>query len=77
MSVLILESDDVALANRVVVAEATVVELARRRDAPDVVVWARTSTNPWKCSFIKDGERLYPDIDAGILFDLDSTSGAA
>ena len=77
VSVLILESDDIALANRVVVAEATVAELARRGDAPDVLVWDRTSTNPWKCSFIKDGERLYPDIDAGILFDLNSASGAA
>lgn len=77
VSVLILESDDIALANRVLVAEATVAKLARRDDAPDVVIWARTSTNPWKCSFIKDGEKLYPDIDAGILLDLNSTSGAA
>ncbi len=77
VSVLILESNDVALANRSVVAEATVAVLAQRNDAPDVVIWARTSTIPWKCSFIKDGQKLYTDIDAGILFDLNPTSGAA
>jgi len=77
VSVLILESDDIALANRVVVAEATVAELARRDDAPDIVIWARTSTNPWKGSFIKDGPKKYPEIDPGTLFDLSSRSGAA
>lgn len=69
VSVLILESDDVSLANRVVVAEAAAAELAKRNDQPDVVVWVRTSTRPWKAAMIKDGRKMYPDIDAQ-LFDL-------
>jgi hypothetical protein len=76
ISVLILESDDIALANRVAVAEATVAELATRDDPPEIVIWARTSTRPWKGSFIKDGPRLYPDIGPPSLFVLDSRSGA-
>lgn len=68
-SVLILESDDISLANRVVIAESAATELARRTDQPDIVVWARTSTRPWKGALIKDGERLYPDVDAK-LFEL-------
>ncbi len=47
-SILILESDDIALANRVAIAEAAVAALAVRTDAPDMVIWARTSTHPWK-----------------------------
>jgi hypothetical protein len=69
ISVLILESDDVSLSNRVVVAEAAAAELAKRADQPDAVVWVRTSTRPWKAAMIKDGAKLYPDIDAR-LFDL-------
>jgi hypothetical protein len=70
VSVLILESDDIALANRVVVAEATVMELKARDDIPDIVIWARTSTNPWKGSFIKDGSELYPNVKSARLFEL-------
>lgn len=70
VSVLILESDDVSLANRVVVAEATVAELAGRDDVPDIIVWARTSTTPWKGTFIKDRLKLYPDTDSRTLLDL-------
>jgi len=69
VSVLILESDDIALANRVAAAAATVAELAARDDVPDIVVWARTSTQPWKASFIKDGS-AYPDIRSARLFNL-------
>lgn len=63
MSVLILESDDIALANRRRIAEAVVAELSARSDAPDIVLWARTSTQPWKTWFIKDGSRMYPSIE--------------
>lgn len=67
ISVLVLESDDVTLANRVAVAEAVVAELASRTDTPDIVVWARTSTHPWKSALLKDGDAVYPDVD-GALF---------
>ncbi|MGD0267165.1 MAG: hypothetical protein ABSD47_19785 [Candidatus Methylomirabilota bacterium] len=70
VSVLILESDDVSLANRTVVAEGTVAELAGRDDVPDIIVWVRTSTKPWKGSFIKDGPKVYPEIDSQTVFDL-------
>ncbi len=71
VSVLILESDDIALANQVAIAEATVEELAARSDAPDVVIWARTSTQPWKAWLIKEGTDVHPHICAGGPFVLD------
>lgn len=70
VSVLILESDDISLANRVVVAEAAVAELTACDDPPDIVIWARTSTRPWKCSLIKDGA-TYPDIASAKLHTLE------
>lgn len=75
VSVLILESDDIALANRAVVTEATVAELMARDDVPDIVIWARTSTDPWKGLFIKDGSELYPNISSARLFKLNYHSG--
>jgi len=66
ISVLILESDDIALANRVVVTDAVVAELCARNDAPDIIIWARTSTHPWKAWLIKDGLRVSKQVpDAG------------
>lgn len=70
VSVLILESDDVALANRVAVSQAVIAELVERNDSPDIVIWARTGTRPWRAVFIKDGA-TYPDIHSARLFDLD------
>ncbi len=70
VSVLILESDDISLANQVVVSEATVAELAHRNDQPEIIVWVRTSTNPWKGALIKDGRNVYPGVDSR-LFVLD------
>lgn len=77
VSVLILESDDIALANQAAIAEATIDELAARRDAPDVVIWARTSTRPWKAWLIKEGTDVHPRILAGGPFVLDPSCGAA
>lgn len=77
VSVLVLESDDIALANRVAIAEIIVTELAARGDAPDVVIWARTSTQPWKAWLIKEGPDVHPHIrDAG-PFVLDPSCGVA
>lgn len=70
VSVLILESDDGALANRVTVSQAVIAELAERNDSPDIVIWVRTSTRPWRAVFIKDGA-IDPDIHSARLFDLD------
>lgn len=70
ISVLILESDDIALANRMAVTDAVVAELCARNDAPDIIIWARTSTHPWKAWLIKDGSRVsqqVPDTGPFIL----------
>ncbi len=64
VSILIMESDDVALANRRTIASATTAELSARDDAPDVVIWARTSTHPWKAWLLKDGPELHPSVSA-------------
>jgi hypothetical protein len=61
-SILVLESDDVALANRRAIANATVAELSARDDAPDIVIWARTSTIPWKAWVLKDGAKTHPNV---------------
>lgn len=74
MSVLILETDDIALANRRVIVQETVAELSSRADAPDIVVWARTSTHPWKAWFIKEGSLMYPDIEGPGPFVLGSAA---
>lgn len=77
MSVLILESDDIALANRRAIAEAVVAELSARSDVPDLVLWARTSTHPWKAWFIKDGSLMPPRIEKDGPFILEPTRGTA
>ncbi len=71
VSVLVLESDDIALANRVAIAEISVAELAARDDAPDVVIWARTGTQPWKAWLLKEGLVVHPHIRAAGPFVLD------
>lgn len=76
MSILILESDDIALANRRAIVEAAVAELSARKDAPNIVLWARTSTRPWKAWFIKDGSLVHPLIDRAGPFILKPTCGA-
>jgi hypothetical protein len=63
VSVLVLESNDIALANRVGVANSVVAELAKRSDSPNIVVWARTSTVPWYGYIIKNGDTIHPNIN--------------
>lgn len=71
VSVLILESDDAALANQVDVVKAAIAELAARDDAPDIVIWARTSTSRWKGCFIKDGATVCTDTESPPLLVLE------
>jgi hypothetical protein len=66
-SILILESDDLALSNYVEIAEATVHGLAARLDAPDIVCLVETDLDAdvW---LIKEYSDFYPDIrDPGPL----------
>lgn len=65
VSILVLESDDVALANLRTIATATIAELAARDDSPDVVIWARTSTRPWKAWLFREGDKTYPNVPMG------------
>lgn len=71
VSIPVLESDDVALANRRSIANATIAELSARDDAPDIVVWARTSTNPWKAWLLKDGVTTHPNVSTAGPYVLD------
>ena len=71
---LVLESDDIALANRFEIAQATVAEFAVRSDVPDVAIWARTSTQPWKAWFIKEGTNVHPHVVAAGPFVLGPSS---
>jgi len=75
VSVLILESDDVALANRRAITKAIVAELSARDDTPDMVIWARTSTRPWKAWLLKDGAELHPNVPTAGPYVLDPTCG--
>lgn len=70
-SILVLESDDIALANRSAIASATGAELEPRCDQPDVILWVRTSTQPWKAWFLKNGAEVHPNIAAPGPFVLD------
>ncbi len=60
VTVLIFEFNDISLANRWTIADATVEELTGRADAPDILFLARTTTRRWRGGFIKDGDALYP-----------------
>lgn len=64
VSILVLESNDVALANQRAITKATLAELSTRSDAPDIVIWARTSTNPWKAWFLKDSDKTHPNVSS-------------
>lgn len=62
VSILVLETNDIALANWCAIANATLKELSMRSDTPDIVIWARTSTNPWQARILKDGDRIHPNV---------------
>lgn len=65
-SVLVFESNDLALANHAVIAEIVVKELSRRDDIPDEVYLVETEIKPRVVWVFKEGPHLFPDIpDAG------------
>ena len=76
-SILVLESNDVTLANRRAVTEAVVAELRTRSDAPDIVFVARTGIRPWNAWLIKEGSSISPGIAGCGPFIVDSTCGTA
>ena len=72
LSVLLLESDDIALANRHVVSAAVIAELQSRTDVPDVVLLAETDRGvSWYLWVIKEGAEQYPDLRHPGPYDVD------
>lgn len=62
-SVLVLESNDIALANSVDIAKAVVKELSERQDdIPDEVYLVETEIEPWVVWVLKEGPHLFPDV---------------
>lgn len=61
-SVLVLESDDLALANCSLVASAVLDELKTRDDVPDQIYLVETEAEPWAVWTIKSGSRVFPDV---------------
>jgi hypothetical protein len=73
LSALLLESDDIALANRHVISEAVVEELKTRADQPDFVFLVETDRGlAWELWIVKEGARQYPTIDNPGPFHVDS-----
>jgi hypothetical protein len=73
LSVLLLESDDIALANRHVISEAVVGELKGRGDRPDFVFLVETDRGlAWQLWVVKDGDRQYPAIEEPGPFEIDT-----
>lgn len=65
-SLLVLESNDIALANAQVIAEACATEIRQRSDAPDVVYLIETELASWARWVLKAGKKYYPSVpDAG------------
>ncbi len=62
-SLLVLESNDLALANSAVIGSAVIAQLALRTDdAPDVIFLIETEIAPWAAWVLKDGQHLFPSV---------------
>ena len=68
-TVLVLESDDVALANRHEVGEALREVLAARTEVPDLVFLVETEDEPWYGWVLKEDAGVYPDVVDSSLFE--------
>lgn len=66
-SVLILESNDIALANRHVISATVIEAIQSRPDVPDIILHVQTDRGlAWQLWVLKDDERIYPEVeDAG------------
>jgi hypothetical protein len=63
ISVLILESDDIALANRHTVSATVIDAIERRQDAPAIILLVETDRGlEWQLWIVKDGDSKYPEI---------------
>ena len=63
-SILILESDDIALANRHVVSQTVNASISARADVPDLILLVETDRGlAWQLWVVKDGNAMYPAVD--------------
>jgi len=59
ISILLLESDDISLANSFLISRALAKEIASRPDVPDEIYLAETEIKPWSVSVLKEGPTLF------------------
>lgn len=65
-SVLVLESNDITLANSAVIGDALVKELqSRSHDIPDVIHLVETEVAPWVIWVLKEDEVVFPRVPSG------------
>jgi hypothetical protein len=62
VSILVLESNDVAFGNVVAIAAAVRNALAQRADPPEQIFLVETEEHPWVVWVLKEGADIYPDI---------------
>lgn len=68
-SILVLESDDLALANQALIGDALIGALEQVGPLPDEVYLVETETKPWIVWVLKDGLHSYPDISGSGPFE--------
>ena len=59
-TVLVLESDDIALTNHVVVGHALASALKERTDVPDEIYFVETGCEPWSVHAMKQDDECWP-----------------
>lgn len=59
ISVLLLESDDICLANPLLISKALAKEIGSRSDVPDEIYLIDTAIKPWLVSVMKEGTILF------------------
>lgn len=59
ISVLLLESDDICLANPLLISKALAKEIGSRSDVPDEIYLIETAIKPWLVSVMKEGTILF------------------
>lgn len=62
-SLLLFESNDIALANSAVIGSAVIEEMKMMtNDIPDVIFLVETELEPWVIWVFKDGQQLFPNV---------------
>ena len=76
-TILVLESDDIALSNHVIIGDALLKALDGHTDAADEIYLVETQLEPWIVRRMKHGDECWPDVtedyqefDADDLIDL-------